>query len=302
MPSPRSPHSAPASSTSGSAGSSPATSLGAGDLRDLAERHSIRPDKSLGQSFLADPNLARRIVQEAGVGPGDHVLEIGAGLGSLTLPLAASGAEVLAVEFDRRLIPALQEVASGWPSIQIVNEDAMRTDWVSLLGGTRWTMVSNLPYNVGTPLVLGMLEHALPIDTYLVMVQREVGERLVASAGEKAYGAVSVHVAYFAEAATVRRVASSVFWPTPSVESVIVRLTPRHEPPVSIASERLFRVVDEGFAQRRKTMRNALRRLGLAAGEADAALAAAQIDPSARAEQLSLAEFAHLAQEVPASS
>ena len=238
---------------------------------------------------------------DAGVGPATRVLEVGAGLGSLTLPLAASGArQVLALEFDRRMIAALEEVTSGWPTIRILSADAMGAPWDELLGTDRWTMVSNLPYNVATPLVLGMLERGLPIDAYSVMVQREVGERLVAGAGDEAYGAVSVHVDYFAEAKIVRRVPATVFWPEPSVESVIVRLVPREDPPVSVDPERLFRVVDEGFAQRRKTMRNAVRRLGADVAQADAILARAGIDPSTRAEQLSLSDFARLAEEVPA--
>ncbi|MEX2422280.1 MAG: 16S rRNA (adenine(1518)-N(6)/adenine(1519)-N(6))-dimethyltransferase RsmA [Actinomycetota bacterium] len=277
-----------------------------GEVRSLAERYGIHPDKALGQNFLCDPNLARRIVVEAGVGPGDRVLEIGAGLGSLTVPLAATGARVLALEFDRRLVPALEEAVSPWPGVEIVATDAMHADWGHLLSAdapapATWSMVSNLPYNIATTLVLGMLEHGLPIASYLVMVQREVGERLAAAPGSDAYGAVSVHVAYLAEASSVRRVPATVFWPEPSVESVVVRLVPRSEPPVAIDPSHLFRVVDEGFAQRRKTMRNALRRLGLAAAEADAALTAAGIAADARAETLSLDEFARLAEEVPAA-
>jgi len=228
--------------------------------------------------------------------PGDRVLEIGAGLGSLTVALAAAGAEVLAVEMDRALLPALEEVVGPLGSVRLQTGDAMRIDWVRVLPGRGWKMVSNLPYNVAVPLVMDMLEGAPEIASFLVMVQREVGERLAAGPGEPAYGAVSVRVAYRAEASVVRRVPASVFWPRPKVDSVLVRIVRRPAPAVEVDPERLFRVVDAGFAERRKTMRNALRRLGLSAAEADAALARCAVAPRARAEELSLEDFARLAE------
>ena len=227
---------------------------------------------------------------------GDRVLEIGAGLGSLTVALAAAGAEVLAVEMDRALLPALEEVVGPLGSVRLQTGDAMRIDWVRVLPGRGWKMVSNLPYNVAVPLVMDMLEGAPEIASFLVMVQREVGERLAAGPGEPAYGAVSVRVAYRAEASVVRRVPASVFWPRPKVDSVLVRIVRRPAPAVEVDPERLFRVVDAGFAERRKTMRNALRRLGLSAAEADAALARCAVTPRARAEELSLEDFARLAE------
>ena len=227
---------------------------------------------------------------------GDRVLEIGAGLGSLTVALAAAGAEVLAVEMDRALLPALEEVVGPLGSVRLQTGDAMRIDWVRVLPGRGWKMVSNLPYNVAVPLVMDMLEGAPEIASFLVMVQREVGERLAAGPGEPAYGAVSVRVAYRAEASVVRRVPASVFWPRPKVDSVLVRIVRRPAPAVEVDPERLFRVVDAGFAERRKTMRNALRRLGLSAAEADAALACCAVAPRARAEELSLEDFARLAE------
>ena len=160
-------------------------------------------------------------------------------------------------------------------------------------------MVSNLPYNIAVPLVVEMLEGVPAVESFLVMVQREVGERLAAGPGEDAYGAVSVRVAYRAEAALVRRVPPSVFWPRPKVESVLVRLDRRAHPPVDVDAERLFRVVDAGFAERRKTLRNALRRLGLSAEAAASALARCGLEPDARAETLSLEGFARLAGVVP---
>ncbi len=226
------------------------------------------------------------------------MLEVGAGLGSLTVALAATGASVVAVELDRALLPALEEVVEPWPRVMVEAGDAMRMNWQSVLPGDGWKMVSNLPYNIAVPLVVEMLEGVSTISSFLVMVQREVGERLAAAPGEDAYGAVSVRVAYHAEAAVVRRVAASVFWPRPNVDSVLVRILRRPTPPVSVDRDRLFRVVDAGFAERRKTMRNALRRLGLSAPDAGALLSRCGIAVNARAEVLSLQDFAALAEVV----
>jgi 16S rRNA (adenine1518-N6/adenine1519-N6)-dimethyltransferase len=272
-------------------------------LRDLAARHGIRPTKSLGQHFLIDPNLARAIAADAEVAPGSHVVEVGAGLGSLTVALAGAGAEtVLAVEFDRALMPALREAIGSLANVSLLEADAMRIDWAEALGGSArgWTLCANLPYNISVPLVLTLLEEVPAIDRFVVMVQREVGERLVAVSGGEGYGAVSVRVAYRARAKLVRRVPPTVFWPRPDVASVVVRLDRLAAPPVAVDPSALWRVVDAGFSQRRKTMRNALRRLGLSLPEADAVLAAAGVPPSARAEELSLATFASVAERLPA--
>jgi 16S rRNA (adenine1518-N6/adenine1519-N6)-dimethyltransferase len=228
------------------------------------------------------------------VGAGDRVLEIGAGLGSLTVALAEAGANVLAVEFDRRLVPALRDVVAG-PSVRVEEIDAMHADWRALLGGRLWRMVSNLPYNVSVPLVVDLVEGVPAIDRYLVMVQREVGDRFVASPGEDEYGPVSLRIAYRAEAEIVRRVSAGVFWPTPNVDSVLVRIE-RRPPRVDVDPAALFHVIEAGFAERRKTITNALRRLGLDAPGASALLRRCDIDPSARAEDLSLAEFASVAE------
>ena len=269
--------------------------LGRRALKDLAGRHGIRPTKALGQHFLADPNLARRIAELTGAGPGDRLLEIGAGLGSLTVALADRGAEVLAVELDRALLSALQEVVADRGGVRVLAGDAVRLDWVELLGDGEWRMASNLPYNVAVPVVLRLLEEAPSVRDLVVMVQREVGERLAASPDDEAYGAVSAKVAYFADARLLRRIPSSVFWPEPKVESVLVRLTPR-EPPVSTPRDRLFRVIDEGFAQRRKTMANALVRLGLDRAAAARLLESCGVDIRVRAESLSLEQLACLAE------
>lgn len=239
-------------------------------------------------------------MSDAGLEPGDRVLEVGAGLGSLTVALAEAGCSVLAVESDRRLVPALEEVLAPHATVRLEVADAMRADWRALLEGGGWAMVSNLPYNISVPLLAGLLEDAPAIERYLVMVQREVGDRLVARAGEEAFGAVSLRVAYRASAAGVRRVPASVFWPEPSVDSVLVRLTP-HEPPVDVEPAALFRVVDVAFAERRKTMANAIRRLGRPLEDANRILRRCDVDPSERAERLGLEEFARLTRALLAS-
>ena len=273
-------------------------SLPPGALRALARRHGVTPKKSLGQHFLVEPALARRIAQLAGVGSGDRVLEVGAGLGSLTVVLGATGATVIAVEIDRRLIPPLKEVTAGLPRVRVVRADAMRVSWGSVLEGEPWVLVANLPYNVAVPVVLRALVEEPRIRRMLVMVQREVGERLAARPGDEQFGAVSLRVAYRAEATVVRRVRPTVFWPVPGVESVLVRLERRDTPPVDADEAALFDVVNEAFGQRRKTMRNALVRLGVAADAAAGILERCGLDPRSRPEELSLEAFARVADAV----
>jgi 16S rRNA (adenine1518-N6/adenine1519-N6)-dimethyltransferase len=234
-------------------------------------------------------------VADAGIGKGDRVVEVGPGLGSLTVVLAGTGARVLAVERDRALVPALLEVLAPYPLVRLEVRDASKMDWDAELPAGEWTMVSNLPYNVAVPLLMDMLDRGPRITEYLVTVQREVGERLTAQPGEDAYGAVSVRVAYRAHAELVRRIPADVFWPRPRVESVTVRLTPRPAP-VEVDRAALFRVIDEGFAERRKTMGNALKRLGLDAPSAARVLSQSGVGPDIRAERLGLAEFARIAE------
>lgn len=273
------------------------------DLHDLAARFGIRPNRSLGQNFLADANLARAIVADARVGPGDDVLEVGAGFGSLTIPLAAAGAHVLAIEFDRGLVPALREATAALPAtageVDVREADVTKLDWVETLGEHRWVMVSNLPYNIATPLVLDMLEARLPIDRYVIMLQAEVGERVVAGPGEPGYGAPSVRVAYHAAARILRRIPPGVFWPEPAIASVIVELVP-HAPTVEGDEAAIFRVVQGGFAQRRKTIRATLRRIAdLDTPAAESVLRDAGVDSQARPGTLSLEEFASIAAHLP---
>ena len=271
-------------------------------MRALADAHAIRPSKALGQNFLLDPNLARAIARDAGVGPGVQVVEIGAGLGSLTTALAEAGADrVLAIEFDRALLAGLAEVVADLPAVEVVHADATKLDWPATLAQGAWVCCGNLPYNVGTSIVLDVLERAPSVSTIVVMLQREVAERLTATPTQReAYGAVSVHVAYRARAQVLRQVPPDVFWPRPSVGSAIVRLERLERAPVDVDERRLWTVVDGAFSQRRKTIRNALRRLGVPAADADRALAKAGIEPAARPETLDLAAFARVAEAVQA--
>jgi 16S rRNA (adenine1518-N6/adenine1519-N6)-dimethyltransferase len=260
-----------------------------GEVLDLLERHHLRPSRALGQNFVTDPNTVRRIARLADVGPGDHVVEVGAGLGSLTLALAETGAAVTAIEADRYLVPVLRSVVDG-RGVEVVEADALQMDWGALLGEEHWVLVANLPYNIATPLILDLLEGAPGIDRMLVMVQREVAERLAAPAGAPGRGGVSVKTEYWASSALVGRVPATVFVPKPKVESALVRLDRRPKPAVDVDRARLFRLVETGFGQRRKMLRRSL------AGVVDAeCFAEADVAPEARPEELSLEQWARLA-------
>jgi 16S rRNA (adenine1518-N6/adenine1519-N6)-dimethyltransferase len=280
--------------------------LGRADIHALLEANDLHPSRALGQNFVADGNTVRKIAHLAGVGPGSKVVEIGAGLGSLTRALAETGAEVTAVEIDRRIVPVLRSQVEPL-GVRVVEADALSLDWSALLddpssmtngtdseaSGAGWSLVANLPYNVAVPLVVRVLEEAPPVASLLVMVQREVGERLVAQAGDEAYGAVSVKVAYWAQASVVGKVPASVFIPRPKVESVLIRLDRRPAPEGAagtVSYDRLFSVVRAGFAHRRKMLRRSLD--GVVDSEA---YAAAGVEPTARAEELGLDAWGRLA-------
>jgi len=288
---------------------------GRAEIHELLLANDLHPSRALGQNFVADGNTVRRIVRLAGITEGRRVVEIGAGLGSLTLALVEAGATVTAVEIDRYVVPVLRAQVEPL-GVRVVEADALTLDWAELLGDgpsagdrdpTPWALVANLPYNVAVPLVIRVLEEAPPVSSLLVMVQREVGERLAAGAGDEAYGAVSVKVAYWASASVVGRVSASVFIPRPRVESVLVRLDrrpdrrsdgegPTHRAgPGDPAYDRLFSVVRGGFAHRRKMLRRSLE--GLVSPEA---FEATGIRPTARAEELSLADWERLATWHPA--
>jgi 16S rRNA (adenine1518-N6/adenine1519-N6)-dimethyltransferase len=269
--------------------------LGRTAVRDLAERHGIRPSKSLGQHFLVDPNLARAIAGDAGAGPGVRVVEVGAGLGSLTLALAGTGARVLAIEFDRALLPALLEVTAALEGVEVIAADVTKIEWQQILANGEWTFCANLPYNIATSLVQHVLEDVPQVRRMVVMVQREVGERLLARAGESGYGPLSLRVEYHGVATAIRHVPPEVFWPRPAVASVVVRIDRRERPPEEIDGSRLWRVVDAVFAVRRKAVRSALHAI---TPDPDVVLSAAGVDPRARAERLTLAELTRIAEVV----
>jgi 16S rRNA (adenine1518-N6/adenine1519-N6)-dimethyltransferase len=258
------------------------------EIRGLLEEHGLAARRDLGQNFVADANTVRRIAHLAGIGPGDHVIEIGAGLGSLTLALAETGARVTAIEVDRGLVAALRAITSGAPNVSVVEADAMQLDWRKVIGPDTGVLVANLPYNVATPLVADVLDGVPQVSRMLVMVQREVGERLVAQPGTPAYGAVSVKVAFWATARIVGFVPPSVFLPRPNVDSALVEII-RHDPPEA-NPEAVFQLVRTAFGQRRKMLRRSL--VGVVTAEQ---FAAAGIDPTARPEQLDVAAWCRLA-------
>ena len=278
---------------------SPSPLLGPAEIRALAERLGVRPTKTLGQNFVHDGGTVRKIVRQSGVAVGERVVEVGPGLGSLTLGLLEAGADVLAVEIDPVLARALPAtVAAHQPEaagrLEVLVADALRV--TELPGREPTALVANLPYNVAVPVLLTFLERFPSLRRALVMVQAEVADRLAAPPGSRTYGVPSVKTAWYASARRTATIGRSVFWPEPNVDSALVELE-RREPPASRASrEEVFAVVDAAFAQRRKMLRSALGRLAGSPDRAAAALEVAGIDPQARGERLGVEEFARLAQ------
>lgn len=261
-------------------------------IHELLGDGGLAPRRDLGQNFVADPNTVRRIASLAQIGPGDHVIEIGAGLGSLTLALAETGALVTAVEVDRGIVPVLRSVVGDLANVTVLETDATSADWSAILAPhTDWTLVANLPYNVATPLVCDLLDEVPAVRSMLVMVQKEVAERFAAGPGSKQYGAVSVKIAYWAGARLVATVPASVFVPRPNVESALVRIDRRQPPATDPAL--LFGLVRQAFGQRRKMLRRSLH-----GTVTPAQFEAAQISPEERPEQLGLAEWCRLADAV----
>jgi 16S rRNA (adenine1518-N6/adenine1519-N6)-dimethyltransferase len=274
--------------------------LGPAEIRALAAELGVRPTKALGQNFLHDANTIRRIVRVAGVSPGEVVVEIGPGLGSLTLGLLESGARVVAVEIDAVLAGALAStVAVHQPSavgqLSVVQADALRL--TGLPDPQPSALVANLPYNIAVPVVLHLLETLPSLRHGLVMVQAEVADRLAAPPGSKTYGVPSVKAAWYASADRAGTVPRAVFWPVPNVDSGLVRLTRRPPPtlPDGVTRADVFTVIDQAFAQRRKMLRSALASWAGSPAAAEAVLDAAGIDPTARGETLDVTAFAGIA-------
>jgi 16S rRNA (adenine1518-N6/adenine1519-N6)-dimethyltransferase len=260
----------------------------------LLEQGGLAPRRELGQNFMVDPNTVRRIVDLADVRAGDRVIEIGAGLGSLTLGLAETGADITAIEVDPGLARTLKELTAGLRTVTVVEGDAMTLDWVALVGGGPRIIVANLPYNIATPLVCDLLDTVPGIERMLVLVQDEAADRFVAGPGSKVYGAVSVKVAHHAVATKVGRVPATVFMPKPNVESALVDIRRRvHPESIGIDAAVMNNVVRTAFGQRRKMLRRSLD--GLVSAQA---FSTAGIDPTRRPEQLGLNDWYRLTRAV----
>lgn len=257
---------------------------------ELLERFGLAPRRSLGQNFVVEPETVRRIATLAAVSSDDYVVEIGAGLGALTMALAETGANVTAVEIDAGLLAVLRENTARYHNVRVVQEDAMQLDWKEHLAASpHWTVVANLPYNVATPLVADLLDDVPQVQRLLVMVQKEVAQRFVAQPDSEAFGAVSVKVGYWATARIVGEVSAAVFLPRPRVASSLVEITRRASPVVPAPFAEMFTLVRRGFATRRKMLRRALDDVVVAAD-----FEVSGVDPQARAEQLSLDDWSRL--------
>lgn len=270
------------------------TLLGPAEIRDLAEQLDLQPTKKLGQNFVVDGNTVRKIVRTAGVVAGDEVLEVGPGLGSLTLGLLEVGARVTAVELDGRLAELLPrtvaELAPGAP-LTVIHDDALRVT----VPGAPTRLVANLPYNVSVPVLLHLLATVPSLETALVMVQAEVGQRLAAPPGSKVYGSPSAKAAWYGRWSTAGTVSRQVFWPVPNVDSILVSYARGELPGTEAERAVTFALIDAAFGQRRKMLRQALSDLLGGSAAASARLEAAGLDPTARGEQLSIDDFVALA-------
>ncbi|PZG25583.1 16S rRNA (adenine(1518)-N(6)/adenine(1519)-N(6))-dimethyltransferase [Spongiactinospora gelatinilytica] len=280
------------------------TLLGPVEIRELAERLDLRPTKRLGQNFVIDGGTVRRIVRTAGLDGDDVVIEVGPGLGSLTLALLPEAARVIAVEIDPVLAAQLPRTAADRAPelagrLDVVPADALRVTAAELPGSPPTALVANLPYNVAVPVVLHLLAELPSLRKGLVMVQSEVADRLAAPPGSRVYGVPSVKAAWYADVRRAGPVGRTVFWPVPNVDSGLVALT-RREPPATTASrEEVFAVIDAAFAQRRKTLRAALAGWAGTAAAAEESLRRAGVDPSSRGERLAVTDFARVAEHRP---
>ena len=262
----------------------------------ICKRFDIKMSKKLGQNFLIKRGIVDEIVHAAELTPGEPVLEVGPGIGTLTQGLAQSGADVTAIELDRRLLEVLDTTLASYDNVRIVHGDVLKLDVPTIMNHKPFKVVANLPYYITTPIIMSLLESKLPIERLVVMVQKEVALRMVAKPGTKDYGALSVAVQYYTEPDIVLDVPPKSFLPAPAVTSSVIRCELRDKPPVDVIDEKLFfRVVKAGFAQRRKTFANTMKTTGLSKDRIEELLAKANIDGQRRGETFTLQEFADVA-------
>ena len=262
----------------------------------ICKRFDIKMSKKLGQNFLIKRGIVDEIVHAAELTPGEPVLEVGPGIGTLTQGLAQSGADVTAIELDRRLLEVLDTTLASYDNVRIIHGDVLKLDVLTIMNHKPFKVVANLPYYITTPIIMSLLESKLPIERLVVMVQKEVALRMVAKPGTKDYGALSVAVQYYTEPDIVLDVPPKSFLPAPAVTSSVIRCILRDKPPVDVIDEKLFfRVVKAGFAQRRKTFSNTMKTTGLSRDRIEELLAKANIDGQRRGETFSLQEFADVA-------
>lgn len=272
-------------------------------IKEIKENFGFKFSKSLGQNFLTNKNIIDKIISGMELEDSDTVLEIGPGIGVITAEAAQKASKVIAVEIDKNLIPILSKTLSRFDNVKIVNEDILKTDVKELLAGegvNRVKVVGNLPYYITTPIIMKLLEEGIDAKTITVMMQKEVADRIKAGPGSKTYGAISVAVQYYCTVDKIADVPRSVFMPQPNVDSVVLRLNIRKEPPIQVADRKLFfDCIRAGFGQRRKTLLNSLQAIGGTSKEVIAqALKAANIDCTRRAETLTLEEFGQITNEV----
>ena len=273
-------------------------------MAQLRAKHDFRHSKSLGQNFLSDKNIIDSIIEGSEIGEDDLVVEIGPGMGVLTAAAAECAAHVVAIEIDRHLIPILEETLGEYDNIEIINADIMKTDLTSVIKSRKTSgkvrIIGNLPYYITTPIIMKLLEERVPADSITIMMQKEVADRIKASAGSKTYGALSVAVGFYCTVEHIANAPKEVFVPRPKVDSTVIRLDIRSERPVDLIDEKIFfDTVKNGFGQRRKTLLNSLTGVhGLPKDRISDVLEAAGIDPKRRAETLDLEEFARVANEI----
>ena len=281
-------------------------------IADIRERYNFQLSRSLGQNFITDRSIIERIVEGAGVGENDLVIEIGPGIGVLTAEAAEASARVIAVEIDSKLIPILSETLAQYDNIKVINQDILKTDVNKIIeeekaagnftGAVR--IIGNLPYYITTPIIMGLLESGVKADSITVMMQKEVADRIKASPGSKTYGAISAAVQYYCIVEQIASVPKEVFVPRPKVDSAVLNLHIRKEKPVELTDEKMFfACIRSGFGQRRKTLLNSLTgTAGLSKEDIRTILSTVGIDPVRRAETLNMEEFAAIANEAAACS